>query len=80
MRNRRGPSVLLLRPFFTLLESPLLGESMLLEEVARKGLLSLHRGMPTASNLLLVNVQPCLQEGKDKTERRRGGLPLWGTS
>lgn len=43
MRNIIGSSVLPLRPFFTLFESPLaLRESiyMLLEEVARKGLMS----------------------------------------
>ena len=41
MRNRIGSSVLPLRPFFTLFESPLaLREYMLLEEVARKGLMS----------------------------------------
>lgn len=41
MRNRIGSSVLPLRPFLTLFESPLaLREYMQLEEVARKGLMS----------------------------------------
>jgi len=43
MSNIRGYSVLPLRPFFTLFESPLAlreSKSMLLEEVALKGLMS----------------------------------------
>lgn len=58
MRNRIGSSVLPLRPFFTLFESPLALRGIY---AARRGCTKRptvsNRGMPTASNLLLVNVQ-----------------------
>lgn len=75
MRNIKGSSVLPLRPFFTLFESPLALREykyMLLEEVARKGLMSQIgecQRLPIFFKSLSKDL-PCLKEGTELTEIR----------